>query len=126
MLAYDCRTDFLRRRLLAAYVLPAFGQKRVDQINRDDVLAVLVPVMTATPEAGRKARQYVRGVLAWAQAAGHVSANAANGEIDETYGGLPVGRHLSRPSRADGVKAEPLHHRRIGCRDGSALPRPTA
>ena len=68
------------------YVYPAFGDRPVDQIGRDDVLRVLTPVWTSKPALARKLRQRIRGVLELAMAHGHVDANMAGDGID---GALP-------------------------------------
>ena len=72
---------------MAKYAHPVFGDRRVDQIGREDVLRVLTPIWTAKPEIGRKVRQRIRATLAWAQAHGHVEHNLAGEAID---GALPT------------------------------------
>ena len=67
-------------RMLERHAYPAIGNKRVDAIGRADVLRVLSPVMLDTPPTGRKLRQNVRQVFAWAQAHGHITENPA-GEV---------------------------------------------
>ena len=67
--------------------MPAFGGRRVNQIGREDVLRVLVPVWTAKPETARLLRARVRAVLGWAEAHGHVDRNVAGEAID---GALPA------------------------------------
>ena len=74
---------------MAKYVHPVFGDRRVDQIRREDVLRVLTPVWTAKPEIGRKVRQRIRATLAWAQAHGHVEHNLAGDAIDGALPSLP-------------------------------------
>ncbi len=54
----------------------------VDQIDRAAVLAVLGPVYRDKPATGKLLRGWVRGVLAVAQALGHVDVNAAGEVID--------------------------------------------
>ena len=72
------------------YVYPVFGDRRVDQIGREDVLRVLTPIWTAKPEIGRKVRQRIRATLAWAQAHGHVEHNLAGDAIDGALPSLPA------------------------------------
>ena len=72
------------------YVHPVFGDRRVDQIGREDVLRVLTPIWTAKPEIGRKVRQRIRATLAWAQAHGHVEHNLAGDAIDGALPSLPA------------------------------------
>ncbi len=70
------------RATMEKYARPVFGDRRVDQIGREDVLQVLLPVWTAKPEIGRKVRQRIRATLAWAQAHGHVEHNVAGEAIN--------------------------------------------
>ena len=69
---------------------PVFGDRRVDQIGREDVLRVLTPIWTAKPEIGRKVRQRIRATLAWAQAHGYVEHNLAGEAIDGALPSLPA------------------------------------
>ncbi len=92
-------------RVLETYVMPVFGSKPVDQVGRDDVLGVLVPLMSAKPEAGRKARQYIRGVLAHAMAHGHVSQNVAGEVVDAALPAAPAVRRHHRAVPYDAVGA---------------------
>ena len=75
---------------MAKYVHPVLGDRRVDQIGREDVLRVLTPIWTAKPEVGRKVRQRIRATLAWAQAHGHVEHNLAGDAIDGALPPLPA------------------------------------
>ena len=75
---------------MAKYVHPVFGDRRVDQIRREDVLRVLTPIWTVKPEIGRKVRQRIRATLAWAQAHGHVEHNLAGDAIDGALPSLPA------------------------------------
>ena len=70
------------RATMDKYAHPVFGDRPVDQIGREDVLRVLVPIWTAKPEIGRKVRQRIRATLAWAQAHGHVEHNVAGEAIN--------------------------------------------
>ncbi len=77
-------------RSLARYVYPAFGDLRVDQIGREEVLRVLTPVWTAKPAVARKVRQRIRATLAWAQAHGYVHHNLAGEAIDGALPKMPA------------------------------------
>ena len=66
------------------------GDLPVNQIDRGAVLRALEPVMLATPAAGRRMRQTVRAVLAWAQAHGYVNQNAAGAAIDAALPKAPA------------------------------------
>ena len=72
---------------LQRYALPTLGDMRVDQIGREDVLRVLTPIWTAKPETGRKVRQRIRTIMAWAQAHGYFEHNVAG---DAIAGALPT------------------------------------
>ena len=79
------RTGEMRRSALEMHAAALMDQ-RVDQIGREDVLRVLVPLWTTKPATGRRLRGWIRGVLAWAQAHGHVETNYA---ADAISGALP-------------------------------------
>ncbi|MCY4431073.1 MAG: tyrosine-type recombinase/integrase [Rhodospirillales bacterium] len=68
------------------YAFPTLGDKRVDQVGREDVLRILSPIWTSKPEAARKLRLQIRTTLRWAQGHGYVETNAAGEAID---GALP-------------------------------------
>ena len=61
---------------------PVFGDRRVDQIGREDVLRVLTPIWSSKPEIGRKVRQRIRATLAWAQAHNYIENNPAGEAIN--------------------------------------------
>ena len=67
---------------MAKYVYPVFGDRRVDQIGREDVLRVLTPIWSSKPEIGRKVRQRIRATLAWAQAHNYIENNPAGEAIN--------------------------------------------
>ena len=75
------RTRETRRRTLARYAARLMARP-VDQIDRAAVLSVLGPVYRDKPATGKLLRGWVRGVLAAAQALGHVDVNAA-GEVND-------------------------------------------
>ena len=64
----------------------------VDQIDRAAVLSVLGPVYRDKPATGKVLRGWVRGVLAAAQALGHVDVNAAGEVIDAALPKTPKTR----------------------------------
>ena len=68
------------------YAFPTLGDKRVDQVGREDVLRILSPMWTSKPEAARKLRLQIRTTLRWAQGHGYVETNAAGEAIN---GALP-------------------------------------
>ena len=73
-------------RTLERFAFPAFGNMPVDQIARADVLAVLTPIWSTTPETARRVRQRIRTVMRWAMAHGFIQNNPAGEAID---GALP-------------------------------------
>ena len=95
------RTGEMRRSALEMHAAALMDQ-RVDQIGREDVLRVLVPLWTTKPALGRKLRVWLRGVLAWAQGHGHVDTNYA---ADAISGALPK------------VKSTRKHHAAIPYQD---------
>ena len=90
-------TESIWRRTLEKHAFPAFGDKRVDEITREDVLRVVTPIWTSKPEVAKRARQFTRSVLSWAQAHGYVEVNAAGEAIG---GALPTARAARQHHRA--------------------------
>ena len=62
------------------------GDMPVNRIGREDVLSVLTPIWTSTPEAARKMRERLKTTVRWAMAHGYVEMNVAGEVID---GALP-------------------------------------
>ena len=75
---------------LERHAFKRLGDMPVDQIGREDVLAVLTPIWTTTPEAARRVRRNIKATLAWAQAHGHVEHNVAGEAIDGALPALPA------------------------------------
>jgi integrase len=71
---------------LKAYVFPAMGQKRVDQIETSDVLRALSPIWLSKPETARRVRQRIKTVLDWAKAAGY---RTGDNPVEGVNRGLP-------------------------------------
>ena len=69
------------------HVLPVIGEIRVDRIGREDVLRILTPIWTSTPDIARKQRNRIRAVLSWCQAHGFIEHNVAGEMIN---GALPT------------------------------------
>ena len=67
---------------LERHAYPVLGQKRIDDIDRADVLAVLTPIWTVKPEQARRVRRRIRTIFKWALAHGHISVNPAGEVID--------------------------------------------
>jgi integrase len=84
---------------LKAYAFPAFGDRRVDQIDTPDILKALSPIWLTKQETARRVRQRIGTVLDWAKAAGH---RTGNNPIDEISKALPrqselKGHHSALP-----------------------------
>ena len=56
---------------MAAYVMPALGHKRIDQINVGDILEVLAEPWATRPATARRIAGRISAVLTWAVGAGH-------------------------------------------------------
>ena len=72
------------------HVLPKIGDLRVDKIGREQVLLVLTPIWTQTPEVARKQRNRIRAVLSWCQAHGFIEHNVAGEMIDGALPAMPA------------------------------------
>ena len=89
------RTAESRRVAFATYCA-AILDRRVDQVDRRATLAILAPIWIEKAATARRLRGWLRGVLAWAQAHGHVEVNYAGEAID---GGLPTNGKATREHR---------------------------
>lgn len=56
---------------LEIHVFPEVGDMRVDQVGTSDVLRVLSPIWTKTPETARRIKQRIGMIFDWAKAAGY-------------------------------------------------------
>jgi hypothetical protein len=68
---------------LKAYAFPAFGDRRVDQIDTPEILKALSPIWLTKQETARRVRQRIGTVLDWAKAAGFRSGNNPVEEISK-------------------------------------------
>ena len=75
---------------LERHAMARLGAIPVDQIGREQVLAVLKPIWTTKPETGRKVRQNIRATLNWCQAHGFVDFNAAGEAIEGALPRMPA------------------------------------
>lgn len=80
------------RRALAAHAFPVFGSRRLDQIERADVIGILDPIWGSKPQAARSLRRYVSAVFAWGVAHDLIARNPADG-LDAA---LPAQRTVTR------------------------------
>ena len=86
------------------YVFPKIGRKRIDLIDKNDVLKILVPLWTTKHETGRRLRGWIKAVFSWAQAHDLIEVNPAGEVID---GALPKGAGKKTNHRA-------LHYSEVG------------
>src|SRR5258708_3544051 len=67
---------------LKAYAYPAFGDRRVDQIDTPEILKALSPIWLTKQETARRVRQRIGAVLDWPKAAGFRAGSNPLEEID--------------------------------------------
>jgi integrase len=84
---------------LKVYAYPAFGDRRVDQIDTPDILKALSPIWLTKQETARRVRQRIGTVLDWAKAAGF---RAGSNPVSEISKALPrqsdrKGHHAALP-----------------------------
>ena len=60
---------------LEEHAFPRIGEMKVSEITSADILKVLSPIWTKTPETARRIRQRLRLVFDWTKAAGHRSGD---------------------------------------------------
>ena len=98
------KTEIHWIRSMEIYVYPKIGNKRIDRIDRADVLNILTPLWTEKHETARRVRGWIKSVFSWAQSYGHVEANPAGEGLD---GALPKRVKKTVNHRA-------LHHSEVG------------
>ena len=74
------------KQQLERHAMRRLGSLPVDTIGREDILRVLTPIWTATPETGRRVRRYIRQTLDWCVSQGFCDVNMAG---DVLNGALP-------------------------------------
>ena len=85
--------------------------RRIDQIRRADVIAILSPVMAEKPATGSKLHGWIRGALAWGVAREHLEFNVADG----IGAALPAARkgkqhHAALPYSEVGAALDAIAH----------------
>ncbi len=90
-------------RCMDTYVLPHIGHKRIDLIDRTDILDILVPVWNKKNATALRLRGWIKAVFSWAQAFGHIETNLAGDAISAA---LPKQAGKTRHHRA-------LHHAEV-------------
>jgi len=85
-----------RRRALDRYC-GSIMDRRIDQIRRADVIAILAPLISEKPAAGARLHSWIRGALAWGMANEHVEFNVADGIAAALPNGHRKKPHASLP-----------------------------
>ena len=98
----SAQTKTAWERLTEIWILPALGGKRVDDISRDDVLAVLEYVNSKTGASMHIVRSKLAGILAYCKARGFIESNPAvwAGNLDQFLPGRSVAhttKHYAAP-----------------------------
>jgi len=93
---------------LKAYAFPKFGSKLINEVNKEDILAVLKPIWLIKTETATRVHQRIRTVLDWAGANDYRS-NSEPRFWEEISGALP--KLPSKDKRTKSFAA--CSHRRI-------------
>ena len=87
-----------RESALERYCGPLMD-RRLDQIRRADVIAILAPVMAEKPAIGSKLHGWIRSAFAWGVAREHLEFNVADG-IGAALPARKAKKHHAAPSGA--------------------------
>ena len=119
-----------RRRALERYCGSIMG-RRIDQIRRTDVIAILSPVMAEKRATGSKLHGWIRGALAWGVAGEHIEFNVADGiraalpsarKAKKHHAALPYSEVGSALEAIAGCTAnEAVQLSSVHCPDGGSL-----
>lgn len=71
--------------ILERHAFKRIGDLPIDQVGREQVLSVLTPLWTSSPEMGRKLKRGINAVFQWGLAHGHIEVNV----VDQVSGALP-------------------------------------
>ena len=71
--------------ILERHAFKRIGDRPIDQVGREQVLSVLTPLWTSSPEMGRKLKRGINSIFKWCLAHGHIEVNV----IDQVAGALP-------------------------------------
>lgn len=71
--------------ILERHAFNRIGDLPIDQVGREQVLSVLTPLWTSSPEMGRKLKRGINSIFQWCLAHGHIEVNV----IDQVAGALP-------------------------------------
>ena len=95
------------RNLLNNYAMPLLGDKRVDEIERTDVIDVLKPIWNSAPNAGRNVQNRIRRIMTLCMSRGFIENNPVDEVVKAALPKPPKGGHNKAvPYRyvADAVK----------------------
>ena len=84
------KTEKIWRGILNRYVFPRIGDTSVDAIERNEVIRILTPILKATPESGKRCRQFMRKTFQWCIGHGFIDFNPAGEAIDEVLPTTPA------------------------------------
>ena len=84
-------------RTLSSHVFPVIGDRPVNEINRVDILDILVPLYGSKAETARRLRQRIRSTFKWALSYDYVDENPAGEKLDAA---LPAVSHQKTHWRA--------------------------
>lgn len=82
------RNDKVRKNwwaILERHAFQRIGDRHVDQIGREQVLSVLTPLWTTSPEMGRKLKRGMNSIFEWSVAHGFIEVNV----VEQVSGALP-------------------------------------
>ncbi len=85
------------RSSLRDYAMKRLGKRRVSEIDRVDVMAVLLPIWTTKAATARKVRQRIGAVMRWSVAQGYRRDNPAG---DAIRAALPKANGIKKHYRA--------------------------
>ena len=91
-------------QIVSKYALPVIGERRVDEITREDILEILTPLWSKKSETAKRLRRFIRSVFSWAMAHGFRDDDPAD---DRISGALPKTPKVKNHFRA-------LDYRKIG------------
>ena len=88
---------------LTKHAYPVIGDVPIDQIGREQILQILVPIWSKTPEVSRRVKQRIHATLKWGMAHGHTDLNA----VDLVAGAFACHAESARAFSCTGLQANP-------------------
>lgn len=106
------KTETQWRAQFERHIFPVLGNRLVDTITTPDLIAVIAPLATKSPDTGRKVRRRVRDVFAWCMSQLYVTVNPAGEAMDAAMPKAPTVQKHHRalpfaevPAALDTIKA---------------------